>query len=117
MIEHLKQNCSDILHSKNINNFAKSATPVSSQVRQCQNPGYAYQGHKPSETSTMKVIHSVLLLLLLNACAKPLQPENYAERISATRLDHDSFLVSYRGSAVAGSDKVVDLTLLSRLSQ
>ena len=60
----------------------------------------------------MKIIQSLLLLLLLNACAKPLQPENYAERISTTRLDQDSFLISYRGSVTAGSDKIVDLTLL-----
>ena len=117
MIKHLKQNCGDILHSKNINNFAKPAFQVSSKVRQCQNPGTHIQRHKPDETPAMKIIQSVLLLLLLNACAKPLQPENYAERISTTRLDQDSFLVSYRGSAVAGSNKVVDLTLLSRLSQ
>jgi hypothetical protein len=112
MIKRLKQNCGDILHNKNINNFAKPAIPVSRQVRQCQNPWYAYQAHQQGEISTMKIIISVLLLLLLNACAKPLQPENYAERISATRLDQDAFLVAYRGSAVAGSDKIVDLTLL-----
>ena len=112
MIKRLNQNCCDILHSKNINNFVKPAIPVCRQVRQCQNPGYAYQGRQPSETPTMKIILSVLLLLLLNACAKPLQPENYAERISTTRLDQDSFLVAYRGSAVARADKIVDLTLL-----
>ena len=60
----------------------------------------------------MKFIQSLLLLLLLNACAKPLQPENYAERISTTRLDQDSFLVAYRGSTVSAADKIVDLTLL-----
>jgi len=60
----------------------------------------------------MKIIQSLLLLLLLNACARPLQPENYAERISTTRLDQDSFLVAYRGSTVSNADKVVDLTLL-----
>jgi len=70
------------------------------------------QRHRPGETSTMKIILSVLLLLLLNACARPLQPENYAERISTTRLEQNSFLVAYRGSAVTGADKVVDLTLL-----
>ena len=112
MIKRLHQNSSDILHSKNINNFAKPPIPVSSQVRQCQNSGYTYQGHKSSETSTMKIILSVLLLLLLNACAKPLQPENYAERISTTRLEQNSFLVAYRGSSVSGADEVVDLTLL-----
>ena len=112
MIKRLNQNCGDILHTKNINNFAKLAFPVSSKILQCQNPGYAYQGHKSGETPTMKFIQSVLLLLLLNACAKPLQPENYAERISTTRLEQNSFLVAYRGSAATGADKVVDLTLL-----
>lgn len=112
MIKRIKQNCGDILHNKNINNFANPTIPVCRQVRQCQNRGHAYQGHQPGESPVMKIILPVLLLLLLNACAKPLQPENYAERISATRLDQDSFLVSYRGSAVAGSDRVVDLTLL-----
>ena len=112
MIKRFNQNCGDILHTKSINNFAKPAVPVCSQVQQCQNPGYAYQGHKSSEIPAMKIIQSVLLLLLLNACAKPLQPENYAERISTTRLEQNSFLVAYRGSAVTGADKVVDLTLL-----
>jgi len=70
------------------------------------------QRHKPGETSSLKIILSVLLLLLVNACAKPLQPENYAERISTTRLEQNSFLVAYRGSTVTVEDKVVDLTLL-----
>jgi hypothetical protein len=60
----------------------------------------------------MKVIPFVLLLLFLNACAKPLQPDNYAERISSARLDHNSFIISYQGSTVTDGDRVVDLTLL-----
>ena len=60
----------------------------------------------------MKVIPLVLLLLFLNACAKPLQPDNYAERISSQKLDHNSFVISYRGSTVTGGDRAVDLTLL-----
>ncbi|MCP4331881.1 MAG: hypothetical protein GY785_04435 [Gammaproteobacteria bacterium] len=61
---------------------------------------------------TMKIFRLSLLLLLLSACAKPLQPENYAERISTTRLDDNVYLISYRGSALNAGDKIVDLALL-----
>ncbi|MCP4875774.1 MAG: hypothetical protein GY896_09920 [Gammaproteobacteria bacterium] len=60
----------------------------------------------------MKILRLSLLLLLLSACAKPLQPENYAERISTTRLDENIYLISYRGSTVNANDKHIDLTLL-----
>ena len=60
----------------------------------------------------MKVIPLVLLLLLLGACAKPLQPDNYPEQISSTRLDTNSFQVAYPGSSSGADEKTVDLTLL-----
>ncbi|MBT8437068.1 MAG: hypothetical protein KJP11_06840, partial [Gammaproteobacteria bacterium] len=60
----------------------------------------------------MKVLYSVLLLLLLNACAKPLQPDNYSDLISATRVDQDTFEVSSPGSANSEDEKSVDLSLL-----
>ena len=51
-----------------------------------------------------------LLLLLLGGCAKPLQADNYVERISPTWLDASRFIVAYpRKSA---DQKIVDLTLL-----
>ncbi len=60
----------------------------------------------------MKVFYSVLLLLLLNACAKPLQPDNYGDLISSTRVDQDTFQVSSPGSANSEDEKSVDLALL-----
>jgi hypothetical protein len=60
----------------------------------------------------MKVIPLVLLLLFLNACAKPLQPDNYAARISTEKLDQNNYIVSYRGSTLTDGDRAVDLTLL-----
>jgi hypothetical protein len=51
-----------------------------------------------------------LLLLLLGGCAKPLQPDNYVERISPTWLDANRFVVAYPGQSA--DEKVVDLTLL-----
>ncbi len=66
----------------------------------------------------MKVIHLVLLLLLLNACAKPLQPDNYVDQISSTQLHQDTFQVSYRGSTnseyeeASEYEKAIDLSLL-----
>ena len=60
----------------------------------------------------MKVIPLVLLLLLLGACAKPLQPDNYTEQISSTRLDQNTFQVSYPGSSNSADEKTTDLTLL-----
>ena len=52
------------------------------------------------------------LLLLLNACATTLRPDNYVERIATTRLDDNRFLVDYRGSSVNAGTESVDLTLL-----
>ena len=60
----------------------------------------------------MKVIHLVLLLLLLNACAKPLQPDNYVDQISSTQLHQDTFQVSYGGSTNSEDEKAIDLSLL-----
>ena len=60
----------------------------------------------------MKVFYSVLLLLLLNACAKPLQPDNYGDLISSTRVDQDTFEVSSPGSANSEDEESVDLSLL-----
>ena len=60
----------------------------------------------------MKVFYSVLLLLLLNACAKPLQPDNYGDLISSTRVDQDTFQVSSPGGANSEDEKSVDLSLL-----
>ena len=51
-----------------------------------------------------------LLISLLGACAKPLQPENYEAGISSTRLGTDSFIVSYSGQIT--DEQVVDLALL-----
>ena len=51
-----------------------------------------------------------LLLLLLAGCAKPLQPDNYVERISPTWLDASRFIVAYPGKSA--DEKIVDLTLL-----
>ena len=60
----------------------------------------------------MKAIPLFLLLLFLNACATSLQPDNYAERISSQKLDHNTFVISWQGSTVTGGDRAVDLTLL-----
>ena len=60
----------------------------------------------------MKVIPLILLLLLLGACAKPLQPDNYPEQISSTRLDNNTFQVSYSGSTSSADEKTIDLALL-----
>lgn len=60
----------------------------------------------------MKVISLFILLLLLNACAKSLQPDNYAERLSTQKLDHNNFVISWQGSTLTDADRVVDLTLL-----
>ena len=60
----------------------------------------------------MNVIPPVLLLLLLGACAKPLQPDNYPEQISSTRLDNSTFQVSYPGGFNDADEKTVDLILL-----
>jgi len=65
-----------------------------------------------SDTDTMKVIPLVLLLLLLGACAKPLQPDNYPEQISSTQLDNNTFQVSYPGSTNSADEKTIDLALL-----
>ena len=51
-----------------------------------------------------------LLIALLGACAKPLQPDNYEARISSTRLGTYSFIVSYSGRVT--DKQVVDLALL-----
>jgi hypothetical protein len=61
----------------------------------------------------MKIFQSFLvflLLLLLAGCAKPLQPDNYVERISPTWLDAGRFIVAYPGKSA--DQKIVDLTLL-----
>jgi len=63
----------------------------------------------------MKTIHRAIfitLLLLLNACAAALQPENYVERIETTRLDYNRFQVDYRGDAAQAATAGVDLALL-----
>ena len=60
----------------------------------------------------MKVIHLVLLLLLLTACAKPLQPDNYGDLISSTQVDQDTFQVSSPGSADSEDERSIDLSLL-----
>lgn len=65
-----------------------------------------------SDTNTMQAIPLVLLLLLLGACAKPLQPDNYPEQISSTRLDQNTFQVSSPGSANSEDEKTIDLVLL-----
>ena len=60
----------------------------------------------------MKVILLVLLLLLLNACAKPLQPDNYADLISSTQLEQDTFQVSYGRDTSNEDERAIDLSLL-----
>ena len=60
----------------------------------------------------MKIIPLVLLLLLLKACAKPLQPDNYPELIDSTQLNHNTFQVSYRRNSASVDEKAVDLALL-----
>jgi hypothetical protein len=60
----------------------------------------------------MKIIPLVTLLLLLGACAKPLQPDNYPEQISSTRLDYDTFEISSPGNRNSVDKKTIDLALL-----
>jgi hypothetical protein len=60
--------------------------------------------------NTLQPVIIILLIALLGACAKPLQPDNYEVRISSTRLGTDSFIVSYRGRGT--DEQVVDLALL-----
>ena len=60
--------------------------------------------------NTLKPVITLLLIALLGACAKPLQPDNYEVRTSSTRLGTDSFIVNYSGRAK--DEQVVDLTLL-----
>jgi hypothetical protein len=52
----------------------------------------------------------LMLLLLLGGCAKPLQPDNYAERISSTWLDANRFIVAYPRQST--EQQVIDLALL-----
>jgi len=52
----------------------------------------------------------LILILLLGGCAKPLQPNNYAERISSTWLDANRFIVAYPRNST--DRQVVDLALL-----
>ncbi|HUV22877.1 MAG TPA: hypothetical protein VMZ32_13860 [Gammaproteobacteria bacterium] len=52
----------------------------------------------------------LILILLLGGCAKPLQPDNYAERISSTWLDANRFIVAYPRKST--DQQVVDLALL-----
>ena len=65
-----------------------------------------------SDRNNMKVIHLLLLVLLLGACAKSIQPDNYPELISSTRLGQDTFVVSYPGTADAANEQATDLALL-----
>jgi hypothetical protein len=61
----------------------------------------------------MNIFQPILLLvfiLLLGGCAKPLQPDNYAERISSTWLDANRFIVAYPRQST--EQQVVDLALL-----
>jgi len=61
----------------------------------------------------MNIFQSILaflLMLLLGGCAKPLQPDNYAERISSTWLDANRFIVAYPRKST--DQQVVDLALL-----
>ena len=60
--------------------------------------------------NTLQPVIIFLVIALLGACAKPLQPNNYETRISSTRLGTDSFIVSY--SHQATDQQVVDLALL-----
>ena len=54
----------------------------------------------------------VALTLLLGACARPLQPDNYSERLSSAWLGANRFSVDYRGNSRVGDDKIADLALL-----
>jgi hypothetical protein len=61
----------------------------------------------------MNIFQPTLLLvfiLLLGGCAKPLQPDNYAERMSSTWLDSNRFIVAYPRQST--EQQVVDLALL-----
>ena len=60
--------------------------------------------------NTLQPVIFTLFILLLAACAKPLQPDNYETHISSSRLGTDSFIVSYSGQVTDG--QVVDLALL-----
>lgn len=63
----------------------------------------------------MKTFYPALLALLvtvLGACATPLQPDNYTERIVATRLGASEFVVDYAGGRALGDPQAIDLTLL-----
>jgi hypothetical protein len=63
----------------------------------------------------MNATHRLFLLalaLLLGACAKPLQSDHYVDRTSASWLDANRFVVSYRGSRDIPEQTAVDLTLL-----
>jgi hypothetical protein len=51
-------------------------------------------------------------VLLLNACAKSLQPGNYADHISTRWLAADRFVVDYRGYPASAEERVIDLVLL-----
>ena len=55
---------------------------------------------------------AALLTLLLNACATPLQPDNYLERIAATRLDLHRFVVGEPADSTDTDETTIDLTLL-----
>ncbi len=49
---------------------------------------------------------------MLGACATSLQPDNYSERIAATRLGASQFLVDYAAGPTGDDPQAIDLTLL-----
>ena len=55
---------------------------------------------------------AVIALLLLNACATPMQAEDYSERFTTTWQASDRFTVSYRDNPDSSDKMATELSLL-----
>ena len=72
----------------------------------------ANQQNRMLSTKTFYRALLAILVIMLGACATALQPDNYAERITATRLGASQFLVGYAAGPTGDDPQAIDLTLL-----
>jgi hypothetical protein len=60
----------------------------------------------------LRLIFTAIALLLLNACATPIQVENYSDGFATTWQSTDRFTVSYRNNPDSTAQMATDLALL-----